>query len=429
MRFKKQIKILVSAILAVALLITQFSASAATLSGLQKNLSDLQSKYKSLEVKQEQMKEQYERAVQDKENRLEYKNLLQEKINATIEQLDILVMRIEILDNDIETLEEQVEKKEKEIDANYETYKERVRAIYMAGETGLLEFVLSSSSISDFFDRMVIAKSTSDHDNSIIEGLKGDKQELEDTKKRIEDNRRDLSSTKAELEAKQDELDRLYEENNAVIKELEKNESYYLSEQKKKAAEMKELNADIEKAYKEIEKKRQEIANQNNDPTGGGKTSSGSSGSGSSGSGSASTKVISGKVYSSGLMWPTPTLSTITSGFRTKSRPNHNGVDISGRGAYGSAIIATMGGTVYKVGDHGSKSYGKFVMIDHGTINGKSYVTLYAHCSAIYVSKGQTVKQGQKIAAVGSTGNSTGPHLHFEVRVNGNYTNPLNYFK
>lgn len=370
-------------------------------------LSELQEQYKKLEEEQKQLAQQYDETVAKLDDKIKYQGALEEQISSTMQQLDILILRIEVLDEEIAQLEEEIAIKETEITETTEQYKDRIRAIYMAGNTGMLEFILGSESLGDFFDRVVMAKYITDHDNSIIDQLKTDKQELNEKILEVEQNRTDLNSSKLELEAKKDELDSLYSKNNDMIAELSKDEQYARSQQEKNADLMNKLNKEIEDAYKEMESQ--------SEPSGGS-------------GGSSDNAIIDDKISSSGFQWPVPGFSTITSRFQTSDRPNHNGIDIAGRGAYGASIVSTLDGTVYKVGDHGSVSYGKFVMIDHGVIDGKRYITMYAHCSAITVSKGQTVKRGQTIAKVGSTGDSTGPHCHFEVRVDGKFKNPLNYF-
>ena len=125
------------------------------------------------------------------------------------------------------------------------------------------------------------------------------------------------------------------------------------------------------------------------------------------------------------LAWPTPSTSYITSPFGYRTHPIsgtykfHTGIDIGA--SRNSAIIAANDGKVILSGWNGG--YGKCIVVDHGG----GITTLYAHCNSLYVGVGAYVSRGQTIAAVGSTGNSTGPHLHFEVRVNGSYKNPLNY--
>ncbi|MBQ5398525.1 MAG: peptidoglycan DD-metalloendopeptidase family protein [Ruminococcus sp.] len=126
---------------------------------------------------------------------------------------------------------------------------------------------------------------------------------------------------------------------------------------------------------------------------------------------------------SGGFIWPLPYTSNVTSGYGARWGRFHSGIDIAAGGCYGQSIVAADGGTVEWAG-YDSSGYGNYVIINHG--NG--YKTLYGHCSSLYVSAGQSVSQGQSIAAVGSTGDSTGPHLHFEVRTSGGERlNPANF--
>ncbi len=138
------------------------------------------------------------------------------------------------------------------------------------------------------------------------------------------------------------------------------------------------------------------------------------------GSANTSQTVSYGKA-SLGISLTRPVSGTITSRFGRRSRGTHTGLDIAA--STGTPIKSAADGTVTFSGGNPSKSYGYYVVVTHA--NGVQ--TYYAHCSALYVSAGQTVSQGQTIAAVGSTGNSTGPHLHFEVRINGTCYNPQNY--
>lgn len=126
---------------------------------------------------------------------------------------------------------------------------------------------------------------------------------------------------------------------------------------------------------------------------------------------------------SGSFMWPLPYTRNITSGYGARWGRMHTGIDIAAGGVYGKAVVASDGGTVEWAG-YDSSGYGNYVIINHN--NG--YKTLYGHCSAVYVSRGQSVSKGSTIAAVGSTGNSTGPHLHFEIRTSGgSRLNPLGF--
>ena len=154
-------------------------------------------------------------------------------------------------------------------------------------------------------------------------------------------------------------------------------------------------------------------ASSGSESTGSDTSSSGSSGSSKSSGSGAST---------GGFIWPVTHTHAITSYMEERWGRMHNGIDIAGGDDYGQPIIASDGGVVTFAGNDGG-GYGNYVMIDHG--NG--YMTVYGHASELACETGQYVGQGETIAYVGSTGNSTGPHLHFEIRLNGEYQDPLNY--
>jgi len=135
-----------------------------------------------------------------------------------------------------------------------------------------------------------------------------------------------------------------------------------------------------------------------------------------------------------GFAWPVPGYTYISEGFGLSGRDHHNGIDIVTNWAAGQTsilgkpVIASADGVVIRVQSL-TTGYGKCIVIDHGEINGCNYITLYAHLSAMQVSEGETVKQGQVIGNVGNTGNASVPHLHFEIRVDGTTCDPLNYLK
>ncbi|MDD6848612.1 MAG: peptidoglycan DD-metalloendopeptidase family protein [Oscillospiraceae bacterium] len=131
---------------------------------------------------------------------------------------------------------------------------------------------------------------------------------------------------------------------------------------------------------------------------------------------------VASSVGTGSFMWPVPYTRNITSGYGSRWGRFHSGIDIAAAGSYGKSIVASDAGTVIWAG-YDSSGYGNYVIIDHG--NG--YSTLYGHCSSLAVRRGQVVAKGQTISYIGSTGDSTGPHLHFEVRKNGSRLNPLNY--
>lgn len=144
------------------------------------------------------------------------------------------------------------------------------------------------------------------------------------------------------------------------------------------------------------------------------------------GKGGSASVVTTGEVSSSGFIWPVPSVHTISSSYGYREGGEfHTGIDIADGDCYGATIVASKGGTVEWAG-YDDSGYGNYVIIDHGD----GYKTLYGHCSSVYVSQGQQVSQGQSICAIGSTGQSTGNHLHFEVRTGDQRSdrqNPLDY--
>ena len=283
---------------------------------------------------------------------------------------------------------------------------------------------------NNFADKVEVMKSITNNDTALIDTLKEELNQVKDQKAEIEQKRQEVSDARSELEAKQKEVQGLVEESNAVIAEINASEKEANSLANQLKSEFNSRSDELAQAYKdynaalskEEQKKRQEAANKvvdvdddnyNNDYNVPDNDNSGD-GSGSQGSGTANGQFI----------WPAPGTTVITSGVGPRWGTNHNGIDISSGNAYGSPIVAADGGTVIVAVHSGwGGGYGLHVMIDHG--NG--YTTVYGHASSVLVNEGDKVSQGQTIAYIGSTGDSTGPHLHFEIRQNGSICDPEQY--
>lgn len=297
-------------------------------------------------------------------------------------------------------LEKSISVKEKDLAEKRKTLENRLVAMYMKKETTFLDVVLSGN-LMNFISNQDIIKQAADYDNKLIVEVENLKKDLENEKKQVED-------VKREKEQKTKDLQRL---------KIEKEEkaANLTEEQKQLESKLSEYKAQAEQ-YAALE--RQAIAKEEAAR----KAASNTSGSSSAGSSQA---VISNPYTGGKLGWPCPSSSRITSpyGYRVLFgvRDFHTGIDIGA--TMGSNIVAAESGTVILANYGWNGGYGNYIILSHG--NG--ITTRYAHASQLYVSAGQTVSKGQVIAAVGSTGNSTGPHLHFEVRQNGSHTNPLNY--
>ena len=324
------------------------------------------------------------------------KNALDEKNAITVKQILNLNEQIELHTQLIEQKTKEVDEAQKVADAQLEKYKVRVRAMEESGRYNYFEVLFGASSIGEFLsliddigDIMRSAKELEDAYRQSVADLKAVKAEYEQAKAEMEDSKTELETLKAQQEKD-------IAEAASVIASLQGDISSNSSLLSQLSEQEKQLNADIQKKVDELNK--QQEANKGNN-------------------GSGST------VGTGNLVWPSY-CTYITSRQGPRTHPitgeyrNHGGTDIGA--SYGSAIYAADSGTVVRSADGWNGGWGNYVMIDHG--NGMQ--TLYAHMSSRAVSVGQTVSRGQTIGYVGSTGMSTGAHLHFEMYINGSRIDP-----
>ncbi len=329
------------------------------------------------------------------------KNALDEKNAITVKQILNLNEQIELHTQLIEQKTEEVDAAQKVADEQLEKYKVRVRAMEESGRYSYFEVLLGARSIGEFLslidDIGDIMRSDKELENSYrqaVEDLKAVKAEYEEAKAEMEDSKAELVTLKAQQEKD-------IAEATAVIASLQSDISSNSSVLSELSAQEQALNADIQKKVEELNKQQEEEKKQNQGGTSGGGST----------------------VGTGNLVWPSY-CTYITSRQGPRTHPvtgeykNHGGTDIGA--SYGSAIYAADSGTVVYSSDGWNGGWGNYVMIDHG--NGMQ--TLYAHMSSRAVSVGQTVSRGQTIGYVGSTGMSTGPHLHFEMYINGSRIDP-----
>lgn len=372
------------------------------------SLSDLQQRQQELKDKQAENQKKLDQLKEDASKQKEYKQTLDDQIDNLEEQISGLNTQITQMDSEIKEKNSEIADKQKSIDANMELLKERLCALYMMGEASNLQLILSSDNVMDMAEKTEIIRMISEHDTALVQQLSKEMESISEQKKVIEENREKVASAKTELDAKQKELNQLQQEADKVLQELQSKESSVQEEQDKLDKEMAAAEAAIDQWF--LEQAAQEK------PSGGGS----SGGSGSSGGGSYE--------GTGSFIWPTPGYTNLTDYFGARGG-THKGIDISSYGIFGKPIVASDSGTVtfaqYGMPGSGYGGYGNVVVINHG--NG--YMTLYAHCNSLAVSAGQSVTKGQTIAFVGSTGDSSGPHLHFEIRLNGIAQNPMNWFR
>lgn len=278
-------------------------------------------------------------------------------------------------------------------------FMEHVRYMHENGTTGYWEILLQSQSISDYFNRLEMINAVIDFDKTITDKLKSSEQLIAEKLLEIENEQLEIEALKRQQELSLEELNAKLAEKNSLLDALSSQEASYDQQLKYLDAE----DSKIEKLIKNAE--ADELAKQKAaNPT------------------AVSTVYVGGQ-----LMWPVPSYYSISSnyGYRihpiNKRKEFHKGIDIPAK--TGSSVVAAGDGTVIFASYSGS--YGKLVIVDHG--GGIS--TAYAHNSQINVSVGQKVKKGDVVAKIGSTGASTGPHCHFEVRVNGSVQDPISYVK
>ena len=305
--------------------------------------------------------------------------------------------KIEGLNVETEEAKKEIQDLENKIKDNEDALGERLKVINNNYSMAYIKVILSSNSLSDFFNNIYMVKEVIQQDRDLLKELDENKSLVEEKKKSLEDKVKEQELLKSSLESDNNKL----ESDKAEVEELK---NQLAKEEEELESQISKIIAEEEaaaKAQAEAEAQKQQATSSS--------TSSGAS---------------SNAVVTSGS-WPVPGYSRISSpyGYRihpvTGASSIHTGIDIPA--PTGTPVTAYDSGTVIYSGVQGT--YGNTVMIRHN--DGK--VTLYAHNSALNVSVGQTVQKGQVVAKIGSTGRSTGPHLHFEIRVNGSHTNPMNY--
>lgn len=383
------------------------------------DIDSLESQLEELERQNEEYQAILDQTNQDIADKEEYSEALVGKIEVLDEKIALAHEKIEELNSNIAEKEADIEQANADIETQMETLRSRIRMIYMAGNASDLEIILGAKDFSDFLDKMELVKSLSAYDSNLIGEIKEKLEEISEEKEALESDKSELEEEEAQLEADQEELNTLLEENEALLASL-----YEVSSEAKSALENGALESEeIENAIAEYYAEQAALAAAQAAAQAAAAAQGGSSSGGSS-----------VEVSSSGYTWPCPGYYYLSSEWNEdRGSYNHGAIDIAGGGIMGATVVAACSGTVVSTytscyhnwGKSGScgcgGNYGNYVMIDHG--NGK--MTIYAHLSSVAAVVGQTVSAGQTIGYVGSTGESTGPHLHFECRLNGVRYNPM----
>ncbi len=330
-----------------------------------KEINDLQGKTKDVQSQIEQLDKEMEEAAKE---------------------LEAVKQELDKLNKSINTITKELEEAEAKIKNKQDAFNSRLRVMYKNGNVGYLEVLLSSANIRDFLSRRQMIQSVADYDVELLKYMKEQRDIIEKKKIELQAQKASVEATRSKLSARKADLQRASRAKEVLMGQLKKD----LKTAEQQHDQLNKLAKDIGSQIVKLQR-------------------------------------VEGP-YSGGAMnWPVPGHTRVSSpfGYRIhpifKTKKLHTGIDIPA--PTGTTVVAAADGTVIYSGTLGG--YGKTIMIDHGG----GIVTLYGHNSSLTVSEGTQVSKGSAIARVGSTGFSTGPHSHFEVRKNGSYIDPIPWLK
>ncbi len=361
------------------------AVSQAEIDAMKDELSGISDQIKELEA-------QLTRIASDKAQALEQKKLLDQQIALITQQIADTDAVIAEYDGLIAAKEDEIAEIEAKERAQYELFCKQVRSMEEQGSVSYLSILFDCADFSDLLDRAMMISEIMDYNNDIINMLLDTRAQLQTAKEELEEDRADQQALRDEQAVSKASLEVQQAEAAALAQKLMDQESEY-------EASVKALEAEDARIEKEMKEAQRMLAAQN-----------------------------AGIVSETGWYWPVPGFYTLTSGFGWRTHPvygtrrYHNGTDIGGAGIGGTAIGAAKTGVVTT--SQYSSSYGNYVVLSHSD----GYQTLYAHMSSRAVSVGDVVTQGQTLGYVGSTGVSTGNHLHYEVWHNGSRTDAEKYY-
>ncbi len=365
------------------------SVEAKTLSQLQQERDALNAKIVESQKKQKEYANQISATQNSIAKEKENKEAIANQIEVTESIITDLDEKISLLEAEISATEDLLVEQEASIVQGVEDFKQRLRAMYLSGNDSMAAILLGSTDFFDMLMKLELCKRVAKHDNDMIESLIDMKNQYEATKLTLETQKTEEEATRAEYQSNKEYLDGLYAKSQDMIDYLAAQEQQY-----------KNMTAAAIKAEEDAEAEIEKVIKQMQD--------------------------LQSKYVGGTFLWPVPGFNYISSYYGMRWGRLHKGIDIAGKGIYRANIVAANSGKVIYASNSyiPGYSYGKYVIIDHGG----TYSTLYGHCDQVLVSVGQTVNRGDVIAKVGTTGNSTGYHLHFEIRVNGVANDPMKWF-
>ncbi len=380
------------------------------------DIDALENRRQELEAENDRYQQILEKTKENIADQEEYVNALVGKVQVLDDKIELSHKNINELNLKIQDKQDSIDEANNNIEDQMNTLRNRIRNIYMAGNTTDLEIIFGAKSFSDFLDKVELVEALSEYDNKLINSIQGELEVISNEKAELESDMDDLEAEETALEKDQTEQNKLLEENKDLLAGLYKTSDKASSEIQNGALESEEIEKAISDYYAEKARLAAEEAK---------KYAGGSN-------------VIHDnlQISPSGFVWPCPGFYYLTSQWNEdRGSYNHGAIDIADGGIMGADVVAvkegvvidTYNGCIHNWGKEGScgGGYGNYVMIAHD--DGK--MTVYAHLSTTMVYSGQKVYQGQVIGFVGSTGHSTGPHLHFETRLNGVKYNPMTEYQ
>ncbi len=378
---------------AMAVTKAQIDALKTDASGLKKQKTELQSKIKQLS--------------DDISNTMKKKELLDSEISVLTSEISNVEQQIEMYEQLMEQTQAELEDAQEQEAAQYELFCRRVRAMEEEGTVSYWSVLFKADSFSDLLSRLDIINEIMDSDQRVIARLQALQEEIAAKQADLAQQKAESEEVRADLVTKKSDLNKRRDEANALVVKLRASQGELQEDMDDLSAEEASIQAQIVKLSKQLAAEEAARA------------------AAAAAAAAAQNKPVASNVALGGYIWPVSS-HYVTSTFGGRASPggigstNHKGIDI-GQVGYTTKVCAAKAGTV--IISQYSSSYGNYVVVSHGSGN----TTLYAHMSSRKVSAGQTVKQGAVLGITGSTGNSTGPHLHFEITENGVRINPLKY--
>ena len=400
--------------LAVLMVLSLFLSVLPAMAVSRAEINKLKEEKEALEAKSEELQENIDSLESAQSRYIDRKAALDQRILCNQDEIEIIKAQIDLYDQQISETRQKLEDATRSEEEQHDALCSRMRAMEESGTLSYVDVLFSATSLTDLLSKASDISHIMTYDKNLQTEYVSARENVETLKAELEVAQTEQQAIRSELEFKQQQLEAQTTAAYEMLAGLENDLELYNKAYEENEQAEKELADEIDELMKELQ--RQEAAAAAAARPSGGGSSGGSSGGGNSG----------GSVMGSGsFVWPaTSYLVTSEYGYRIHPLQGvqkfHSGVDI-GAGA-GTPIYAAAAGTVATATYN--DSYGNYVLINHGGGN----ATLYAHMSSMAVSSGAYVTQGQVIGYVGSTGWSTGPHLHYEVRLNGSTFNPLSYY-